>query len=276
MFGRTYRLFAIRGVDIEVDVSWVIIAVLVAWTFWGRFVTVHSRPNAVAIAMAVAAAALFFASVLAHELAHALEATHRGVEVDGITLFLFGGATRTSFDVERPRDEFALTAVGPFTSLVLAAALGLVATYAEPLAPAEVAIVAGNLGWVNLALGLFNLLPGAPLDGGRILRSIVWAVTDDRGRSVRVASRSGQVIGSLIGGLGLLQIVFVPNAAVGGIWYALIGWFLFAAATGELRRREREERREERGPPDERAAAVSEGHIPDGDAPERRAPDGGA
>lgn len=260
MFGRTYRLGAVRGIDIEVDASWVIIAVLVAWTFWSRFTVVHGHALPAGIPMAVVAAILFFASVLAHELAHSLEAVHRGVEVDGITLFLFGGATRTRFDVERPRDEFALTAVGPFTSLVLAAAFGLVATYAGSFGLTVAADVAGTLAWVNLALTLFNLLPGAPLDGGRILRSIVWAVTDDRGTAVRLASRSGQVLGAGIGALGVFQLFFVPGAAGGGVWFAFIGWFLFGAASGELRQHE------ERGSADERTVRPPpDGHLPDGD-----------
>ena len=184
--------------------------------------------------MAAVAAVLFFGSVLAHELAHSLEARHRGVEVSGITLFLFGGATETSFDVERPRDEFALTAVGPLTSLVLAAAFGLVATYTAAVGLPVVPEVAGNLGWINVGLALFNLLPGAPLDGGRILRSAVWAVTDDRARAVRVASRAGQLLGWLIAAFGAFQLFFAPGGFLGGVWLLFIGWFLAGAASSEL------------------------------------------
>lgn len=228
------RIGSMFGVDIRVHRSWVVIALLVAWSFSSRYAVVDDRPLAGAIAMGVVAAVLFFVSVLVHELAHSLEAEHRGVEVGGITLFLFGGATETRFDVERPVDEFALTAVGPFSSLVLAGLFGLVATYTGPAGLAAVADVAGTLGWVNLALAVFNLLPGAPLDGGRILRSAVWKVTGDRGRAVRVAARAGQVLGYAIAGLGLLQLFLAPTQLIGGLWWILIGWFLANAATSEM------------------------------------------
>lgn len=224
---------SIRGVDIRIHRSWILIALLIGWSFYARFAADDRGPLTLTV-MAVAGTILFFGSVLVHELAHSLEARHRGVHVAGITLFLFGGVTETRFDVERPGDEFALTAVGPFSSFVLAAVFGLVATYGAGAGLASVAAVSGHLAWINLALGLFNLLPGAPLDGGRILRSIVWKVTGDRGRAVRAASRTGQVLGLLIAGLGLLQLFFVRGGLVGGLWFVFIGWFLARAAAGEL------------------------------------------
>ncbi|MFN0090421.1 MAG: site-2 protease family protein [Acidimicrobiales bacterium] len=172
--------------------------------------------------------------MLAHELAHALEAQHRGVHVGGITLFLFGGVTETRFDVRRPVDEFALTAVGPFTSFVLAAGLGLVAYGADEAGLAAAAAVTGLVAWINVALGVFNLLPGAPLDGGRILRAAVWWITQDRQEAVRVAARSGQVLDGLIVALGAAQVLFAPGAFAGGLWLAFIGWFLLRAAGAEL------------------------------------------
>ena len=235
--GSRLSIGSVAGVEIRIDRSWIIIALLITWSFWGRF-TADDRATTVTLAMAVAAALLFFGSVLAHELAHSLEARHRGVEVSGITLFLFGGATETSFDVERPRDEFALTAVGPLTSLVLGALFGLVAHYTATVGIPLLPELAGSIGWINVALALFNLLPGAPLDGGRILRSAVWAVTGDRARAVRVASRAGQVLGWLIAALGVFQLFVVPGAFVGGIWLLFIGWFLASAAQGELLHRQ--------------------------------------
>lgn len=234
MEGGALRIGSVFGIDIRIHRSWIIIALLVAWSFSSRYSTIGDQPLGVAIAMGATAAVLFFASVLVHELAHSLEAEHRGVEVGGITLFLFGGATETRFDVERPGDEFALTAVGPFSSLVLAGLFGIVATYSRAAGLDIVAQVAGTLGWINLALAIFNLLPGAPLDGGRILRSLVWKITGDRTRAVRVASRAGQVIGYGIVALGVLQLFAVPGALLGGIWWILIGWFLANAAGSEL------------------------------------------
>lgn len=226
-------LGSIAGIDVRVHRSWVLIALLIVGSFLSRFVVLgYALPPAVV--MALAGALLFFTSVLVHEFAHALEAQHRGVQVRGITLFLFGGATEMSGEVRRPRDEFAVTAIGPFSSFVLAALFGLVAVYTGRVGLAAVAQVAGMLGWINLALGVFNLLPGAPLDGGRILRALVWALTGDRRRALRVAARAGQLIGALIMGLGLLQLLLVPGAALGGIWFVVIGGFLMFAAQSEI------------------------------------------
>lgn len=223
----------VAGVAIRVHRSWIVIALLIAWSLYSRY-ALGDHGVVVTASMAAVGTVLFFASVLVHELAHSLEAQHRGVEVSGITLFLFGGATETSFDVQRPLDEFALTAVGPFSSLVLGGGFGILAHYTTIAGFEAVGMVAGTLGWVNVALAIFNLLPGAPLDGGRILRSVVWAVTDDRARAVRVASRAGQALGYLLAGLGLLQLFLVPGALVGGLWLAFIGWFLAQAAQAEL------------------------------------------
>lgn len=232
IFGRARRVATIGGIDVRIDASWLLIAAIIVWTFWSRFGTEPGIGGGVALGLGVVGALLFFGSVLAHELAHSLEATHRGVKVSGITLFLFGGVTESEFDVKRPRDELALTAIGPFTSLVLAAVFGLVATWAAGAGIDELALVAGHLGWINLALGIFNLLPGAPLDGGRILRAIVWWVTDDRPKAIRVAGTTGMALAGLLIGFGLLQL-FAPGGFLGGIWFIFIGWFLFRAAGAE-------------------------------------------
>ena len=225
----------ISGIEVRLHRSWVLIALLIVGSFFSRFV-VSGYGLPTAVVMALAGALLFFGSVLVHEFAHALEAQHRGVQVHGITLFLFGGATEMSGDAHRPRDEFALTAIGPFSSVVLAAFFGLAAVHSGRIGLTSVAQVAGMLGWINLALGVFNLLPGSPLDGGRILRALVWAATGDRRRAVRVAARAGQLIGMLIVGLGLVQLLLVPGAALGGIWFVVIGGFLMVAAKSEIAR----------------------------------------
>lgn len=231
--GHRITIGTLAGIEVRLHRSWVIIALLITWSFWNQFVLVGYGATA-AVIMAVLGALLFFVSVLLHEFAHALEARHRGVEVSGITLFLFGGVTEMSGDVRRPRDEFALTAIGPFSSIVLAAFFGLVAVYTGRLGFAGFAQVAGLLGWINLALGVFNLLPGAPLDGGRILRALVWAVTGDRQRALRIAARAGQLLGAVIAGFGFLQLLFVPGGILGGIWLVVIGGFLAFAAQGEI------------------------------------------
>jgi Zn-dependent protease len=219
----------IAGVDVRVDRSWLIIAALVTWSFWSRLGS---------IVTAVVAAALFFASLLAHELAHALEARHRGIEVRAITLYLFGGATEMSAEVKTPGDEFAVTAVGPWTSIVLGCAFGLVAFGADRMGQtaSDVGQVAVLLAWVNLMLGFFNLLPGAPLDGGRILDSAVWRVTGDRARARRISTGAGRLLGYALITLGFVLWLFVSDGLVQGAWLALIGWFLAQAAMAERRR----------------------------------------
>lgn len=232
MFGNAWRFGRVHGIDLRVHSSWIVIALLIAWNLWSTFVLVHDRDEGTAIAMAVAGAALFFASILVHELAHALEAQRRGVEVGGITLFLFGGVTESRFNVGRPVDEFALTVVGPLSSFVLAGAFWGVTVAADGAGLDRTAEVTGLIGWLNLALGVFNLLPGAPLDGGRLLRSVVWWRTGDRMRSIRVASSAGRVLGGALIALGVLEVLLL-GAFVGGLWLAFIGWFLFRAATAE-------------------------------------------
>lgn len=231
MFGNSFPLFSVRGIDVRADLSWLFIVALVSWSFYSRFIIWYEREAGPALIMAIAAAVLFFGSVVVHELAHALEAQRRGVHVAGITLFVFGGATHSKFDVKRPGDEFALTAIGPYSSLVLAAAFGLAALGADEAGLDATGEVLGNLGWLNLALAIFNLLPGAPLDGGRILRAAVWKATGDRRRAIVVASNAGRILGGLIIVLGVVQLLTVTG--IGGLWFILIGWFLYRAATAE-------------------------------------------
>jgi Zn-dependent protease len=233
MFGNVFTLGSIRGIPIRIDASWVIIASLITWSFWGQFTVMYGQPADVALVMAVLGAAGFFGSVLAHELAHALEARNRGVTVRGITLFLFGGVTESKFDVRRPGDEFALTIVGPLTSLALAGAFGVVANLAGP-GLEGLAQVTGLLAWINLALALFNLIPGAPLDGGRLLRAAIWKATGDRQRSIRLAAQAGQAVGGLLIAGGVALVLFVAGALFSGLWLALIGWFLRRGAAAEL------------------------------------------
>jgi Zn-dependent protease len=231
----------ISGIELRVDQSWLLVALLVVWSFWTRFTSGADHHSVgAAFVMAVVAAVLFFASVLAHELAHALEAQHRGLRVGGITLHIFGGTTALASEARRPGDEFALTAVGPFTSLVLASALGLVSYTSGRFGLGEVAEVSGMLGWINLLLAVFNLLPGAPLDGGRILASVVWRITGDRHRAGVVAARAGRGLGGLLVAAGLLETFFVLGGFVGGLWLVFLGWFLYQAALSEERRIELE------------------------------------
>jgi Zn-dependent protease/predicted transcriptional regulator len=234
MFGGSWRLGRIGGVEIRIDTSWVIIALLIAYSMYLQFTArqfteefgATSTPTAVGLA--VIFALLFFGSVLAHELAHALVARARGITVRGITLFLFGGATEAKVESKGPKDEFLISVVGPLTSLALGGVFIGIATVGG-----TTPFLGGlaRLGAINIALAVFNLLPGFPLDGGRVLRSIVWRTTGSLARATAVASVAGQVVGYLMVAAGFL-FVFLGQL-FSGIWLAAIGWFLAQAARSQ-------------------------------------------
>lgn len=231
----------IGGVDVRIDPTWLVLALLVLWSFHVQF-TSPARGSAATLGMALAAAVLFFLSLLAHELAHALEGVHRDIEVHGITLMVFGGVTEMGVSPRRPRDEFVISAVGPYVSLVAGALFGLIATFTAAFGgPQPVAEVAGTLGWLNVVLALFNLIPGAPLDGGRVLRALIWAATRDRHRAVRWASYAGQGVAAVLLLLAARLLLVRPGAVVTAGWAAFIGWFMWRAARQERRRSELEE-----------------------------------
>lgn len=235
MFPRAVRILRIRGVDVRLDPSWVVIALLVGWTFLHRF-SDPERSVLVVVVMAVATSLGFFGSVLAHELGHAFEAGHRDLEVHGITLFLFGGVTEMDMHTHRPRDEFTVAAIGPWTSLVLASVFGLGAAALDWYLPAleEPALVLGLLGWINLFVALFNIIPGAPLDGGRVLRAGLWALTGDRERAKILAARAGQLVAMLVWAVGVWAWVD-RRQLLAALWFGVIGLFMFAAAHVERR-----------------------------------------
>jgi Zn-dependent protease len=229
MFGRNaWAIGKVGGIEIRIDPSWSFIAFLIAYSFFVVFdVEFPTLGTTSIISLAGLMALLFFASVLLHELAHSWVAVGRGVEVESITLFLFGGATKADLETEDPTDELLIAAVGPLTSLALAGMFWLVAM---AFGSGTVGgFVSGRLGWINLALAAFNLLPGFPLDGGRVFRSLIWRRTDDIIRATRVASRGGQFVGYGLIAIGILEIFFL-GALIGGLWLVAIGWFLSQAA----------------------------------------------
>jgi Zn-dependent protease len=229
MFGGGWRVGRIAGVEIRIDQSWALIALLVTYSLFLRFSEQYDELNrGAAVALAIGAALLFFGSVLTHEMAHALMARRRRIPVRGITLFIFGGATHAKVESRGPVDEFLISVVGPLTSLGLGALFGALALLGGALLPDPVAGALGYLGFVNIVLAIFNLLPGFPLDGGRVLRSAVWRITNSLPRATRVASIAGQVVGFLLIGLGLLALL--QRDVGSAVWLAFIGWFLAQAA----------------------------------------------
>ncbi len=231
----------LAGVEVRIDLSVLVLVALVGWAFTGIFRADHEL--VVALTMAAVGAVLVVLTTLAHELGHAVEARYRGMEVEGITLLLFGGVTEMHVEGQSARDELAVAAVGPWISLVCAAGFGLLATFAGDLLPAVLAgpvgQVAGVLGWWNLILAAFNLVPGAPLDGGRVLRALLWMLTGDRLRALRISVRAGQVLGVTLIVLGVTVLVRGgPRATLVAAAFALSGIFLIRAAATELRHAE--------------------------------------
>jgi Zn-dependent protease len=229
----------IGGIVVGVHYSWLWIAALVVWSLAGRYFPERHpgwETGTYWLTGAIAMLALF-ASVLVHELGHSLAAGLRGISVRSITLFLFGGVAHIEEDAETAGDEFAIAIAGPLTSFALAGVLWLAHRAVAPAQPADptiggiVAAILGYLATVNVLLGVFNLLPGFPLDGGRVFRALVWSVTGNPLRATRIASYTGQGLGLLLIFLGISLVL--GGIILSGIWIAIIGWFLRSAAGAE-------------------------------------------
>jgi Zn-dependent protease/CBS domain-containing protein len=232
----TFTLGRIAGVRIGVHWSvLVIFGLIAAGLAAGRLPEAHPHHLWVAYALAgLVTAVVFFASLLAHELAHAVQARRNGVAVDDIVLWLLGGATRMRAEAPSPAAELRISGAGPLVSLVLGVGFGLVASaLAAVSAPGLVVESVAWLAAINILLALFNAIPAAPLDGGRLLRAFLWWRTGDRLRATAGASAAGRVFGWMLVALGLWW--FLWAASFGALWLALIGWFLVVAATEEER-----------------------------------------
>lgn len=230
--GGRFSLGRWLGIEVTIDASWLVIAFLIGWSFYLLYLQQFpDLSGAAAVTLGVGTAVLFFVSVLLHELSHSVMARRLGMPVEGITLFIFGGVTRTGGEAETAGDEFAIAVVGPLSSFALAGVFWGLVNLTGGLFPPEVQFGLGYLGWLNLALGVFNLLPGFPLDGGRVLRSAVWRATGSLERATRIATVGGRLVGSTLIAIGLVVVLFAGD--LGGLWYAAIGWFLNQAATAQ-------------------------------------------
>lgn len=229
MFPNPLRLGRVLGIEIRIDPSWLVIAFLVAWMFFAIFTDEFPELGAARIGLLAAFSVLvFFGSVLLHEMSHSLMAQRLGIPVESITLFLFGGFSKMKMDARQPKDEFLVAVVGPLTSVAIAGVLWAIVTWSGDLLGAPLLFALGYLGWLNLLLGVFNMLPGFPLDGGRVFRSIAWGITGSLTRATRAAVRGGRVIAFLVISLGIVSVFF---GNLGGLWMAAIGWFLLQAAS---------------------------------------------
>jgi Zn-dependent protease/predicted transcriptional regulator len=221
-------LFRIRGIPVRAHPSWLLILALLTWNLAvGYFPQVlPDLPVGALWIKGLVAALLLFASVFLHELAHSLVALRYGIPVSSITLHIFGGVSQMEREPDRAGSEFTIAIVGPLTSFAIAAVLAVANRALDP-GPGTRATMQ-YLAFVNVLLGAFNLIPGFPLDGGRVLRSILWRVKGDGAWATRVAARTGSVFALLLIGLGILRAA--TGELIGGLWFVLIGLFLRQAA----------------------------------------------
>jgi len=240
--GRRWRLGRIGGVSVYADPSLTVITVLLSFNLWATFSDPSRFPGLTqpaAVTLSLFTAALFLLSILVHELAHAAMFKARGIPVQDITLYMFGGATRATKESEGPSDEFLVSAVGPLTTALLGGAFLALHAFGGGLFPGPVTVgVFGPLALANLLMAAFNVLPGFPLDGGRMLLAGVWKATGDRARATRITARVGQAVAVAIIVGGIALGISTGDLAF-GLWPAVIGLFLFRAATSTVMEIER-------------------------------------
>jgi Zn-dependent protease/predicted transcriptional regulator len=227
------RLGRVGGIPIALHYSWFIIATLITLSLEAHFRSTEPDWGTPLIWMtSVTTALLFFVSLLAHELAHAIVAQARGLPVRSITLFALGGVAQIEKDASTAKTEFLVAVVGPITSLVIGfACIGIAWSMGWSVGDGAGGLIAAVLGWlgsINVALALFNLIPGYPLDGGRLLRALLWGIYGDGHRATRNAAQTGQAVAAIFIAWGLVQ--FFAGAGFSGLWLAFIGWFLLTAA----------------------------------------------
>lgn len=230
----TFRLGSIAG--IRVGVNWsvlVIFTLLLVGLAGGNLPLLAPDRSTVAYVLAgTAAAIVFFLSLLAHEVSHALVARREGIEVEGITLWLFGGVARLAGEPTTPAAELRVAGIGPLVSLLLGMVFGTLAALTTLFGAGRLLVaVMMWLAVINVMLAVFNLVPASPLDGGRILRAFLWWRSGDRSKAAVTAARAGRAFGFLLIAVGIASLLFFPG--IGLIWLALIGWFIASSASAE-------------------------------------------
>ena len=227
----SFRLVRLFGIDIRLHFSWVFIFLLVAWSLAGSYLPANYRGWSVNTywVVGIIASVLLFACVLIHELSHSLLAMSRGYKVRGITLFFLGGVSEIEEEAAQAGEEFWIALVGPLASLALGIIFwGLLVIVAGNNSPLEA--IFQYLAFINVALAIFNLIPAFPLDGGRVLKSIVWKITGSVSKANTFASITGSVLGFGIIGLGVFLALTTRNF-ISGLWLVFIGWFIQSAAS---------------------------------------------
>ncbi|MDW3223850.1 MAG: site-2 protease family protein [Paracoccaceae bacterium] len=231
MFANSVKLFSLNNFDIKVDPSWLLIAALVTWSLSRQYFpeVLPGAETSVYLMLAVTAMLGLFASLLLHELAHSVVARHLGVPIKSITLFLFGGVAELEAEPNSARAEFWIAVAGPVMSFCLALGfwvLDVVAIWSG--LPETISAVLYYLALINLILAVFNLLPAFPLDGGRVLRAVLWHQTGDLLSATRHAARSGTYLAYVLMGIGVIALF--QGLVVSGMWQIMIGGFLLLAA----------------------------------------------
>jgi Zn-dependent protease len=231
MFGKKIHLFTLFGFEVGIDFTWFLLAVFVAWSLAAGLFPLYYKglSERTYWIMGAAGAVGLFLSIVFHEFWHSIVARHYGLPMKGITLFIFGGVAEMEDEPPNAKTELLMALAGPFSSVVLGAVfLGVYWGGVAAAWPKPVWGVLQYLGWLNIILAVFNMIPAFPLDGGRVLRSILWAAKGDLRWSTRIAAALGSGMGMLLILLGLLA--FIAGNLITGIWYFLIGMFIRGAA----------------------------------------------
>lgn len=226
---RGLRLGSVQGIDIIADLSLFVIAGLLTWSLYAELERAYpATESGLLLLSSVVGGGLFLGSVLLHELSHSLVAIRRGLTVRRIRLFVFGGVSEIEDEAETPSDELAITLAGPLASLILGVVflgVGWPLTAVWDLV-GRIGII---LGFANISIAIFNILPGLPLDGGRVLRALVWRRSGDRAKATRLAVGTGRGLGLLLAAVGMALMFLAGDLSA--VWFVAVGWFLYEAAS---------------------------------------------
>ncbi len=230
MNGKGFVVGTFFGIQLRIDYSWFIIFVLVVWVVITSYIPAYTKSlsSLALIGAGVLITIIFFISLVAHEYAHSIVANRRGVRIKRITLFLLGGASELQQDPDNPKTEFLMTIAGPLTSLVIAGIFAGIWLLAKQAKFTAVEVICEPVAVLNLVVSVFNILPAFPLDGGRILRSILWMIRKDYTSATRSATNVGVAFAYAMIGIGVLAIL--TGGFLGGLWLGIIGFFLLQSA----------------------------------------------
>lgn len=236
MFGRRITLFKMLGFEVRVDASWLIIAVLIVWSLAvGVFpYRLPGLPAATYWWMGIFGALGLFASIVVHEFSHSIVARRNGLPMKGITLFVFGGVAEMEAEPPDPRTEFLMAIAGPLASVAIGVVFYVIGAAAATSLPLEVVTVLNYLAEINWLLAIFNMIPAFPLDGGRVLRALLWQRSGNLVRATRIAAFAGSIFGALLMAGGLLQLFY--GNFVGAVWWFLLGMFLRSVSAASYQR----------------------------------------